>query len=282
MAMAMSKLKNIILAILIAANLLLLALVIPARREARASEQAIFDSLQQLFAEYGVTLDTALPTDEAPLAPLVLEADETAQATAARALLGEDAAPDAGAGSYRALYRAASGSCQFVHGGSFSAELSPGRGMSGELPRAAEKLLAAMGFACDGALSAVRQSAGVYTLTATQCALDAPVFSARLTLSCANGALTALSGTFLTGTPTVDADADTDGGLACADALIAFLHSRDSLGWVGSRVISVRQGYVQTETASATTVRLSPVWRVETDTGAFYVDGATGAVSVEA
>lgn len=273
--MAMSKLKNIIIVILLATNLFLLALVIPSRREAAVRTQRIRDELRELYAGYGVTLDTELPTGQSPLTPLVMEADTAAQQTAALALLGASAREDAD--GQRGAYRAESGTCRFTHGGGFAASLSGLRLDGEQLPRAAGQLLSEMGFACDGTPEMERVSAGVYALTATQSILDTPVFSARLTLTCSNGVLTELSGTFLTGQAEPAADAQT--GLACADALIAFLASRDSLGWVGSSVVSVRQGYVQTETASATTIRLSPVWRIETDTGAFYIDGATGAVS---
>lgn len=275
--MPASKLKNIILAILLLTNLFLLALVVPARRAAGERAQAMHDSLQALFSEYGVTLECALPTDEQPLSPLTLEANVRAQEAAAAALLGKDAAADAGSGSYRSVYRSDAGSCQFVHGGSFSAALTGEERSSDDPARAADRLLGRMGFDTDGAEAPVRLSAGVFSVTAAQRISGRLVFSARLTLTYANGSLTELEGTFLTGTPSAVQDAQT--GLACADALIAFLGSRDSLGWVGSRVTRVRQGYVQAETASATTVRLAPVWRIETDAGAFDVDGQTGAVT---
>lgn len=274
--MPVSKLKNVILAILLLTNIFLLILVVPARRAAGERAQAMYENLQTLFSEYGVTLDADLPTGEQPLVPLTLESDAAAQQTAAQALLGSDASADAGAGSYRSVYRADGGTCQFVHGGNFFAELTE-QSTSDDLTRASEKLLARMGFDCGGAGSPVRLSAGVYTVMATQRVAGSPVFSARLTLTYANGSLTDISGTFLTGTPAAVQDAE--GGIACADALIAFLGSRDSLGWVGSRVVRVQQGYVQAETASATTVRLAPVWRIETDAGAFDVDGQTGEVT---
>ena len=64
---------------------------------------------------------------------------------------------------------------------------------------------------------------------------------------------------------------------ARADALIALLDSRDRLGWVGSRIERVQQGYVYTETAAGT-LRFVPGWRIDTDTGAFFVSGATREV----
>ena len=65
--------------------------------------------------------------------------------------------------------------------------------------------------------------------------------------------------------------------LPISDALVALLSSRDSLGWVGSEIVSCEQGYVHSETASSA-LRFVPVWRIETDAGSFYVNGITREV----
>ena len=62
-----------------------------------------------------------------------------------------------------------------------------------------------------------------------------------------------------------------------ADALVVSLLSRDSLGWVGSEILSCEQGYVHSETASSA-MRFVPVWRIETDAGTFHVSGITREV----
>ncbi len=51
---------------------------------------------------------------------------------------------------------------------------------------------------------------------------------------------------------------------------MCLLSSRDSLGWVGSEILSCEQGYVHSETASSA-MRFVPVWRIETDAGTFHV-----------
>jgi hypothetical protein len=66
--------------------------------------------------------------------------------------------------------------------------------------------------------------------------------------------------------------------ISCADALVELLASRDSLGWVGSRITLVQQGYEHFDTASAA-VRLVPVWRIDTDTGSFVVNGMTREIT---
>lgn len=53
--------------------------------------------------------------------------------------------------------------------------------------------------------------------------------------------------------------------------------SRDALGWVGSQITGIQQGYLHSETATSA-LRFTPVWRVETDTAVFYVNGITREV----
>ena len=50
--------------------------------------------------------------------------------------------------------------------------------------------------------------------------------------------------------------------LSAADALVAFLSARYDLGWVGSSVTGLTQGYQRSETAAAAAVHLTPVWRL--------------------
>ena len=65
--------------------------------------------------------------------------------------------------------------------------------------------------------------------------------------------------------------------ISCADALTQILASRDALGWVGSQITGMQQGYLHSETATSA-LRFTPVWRVETDTAVFYVNGITREV----
>ena len=123
-----------------------------------------------------------------------------------------------------------------------------------------------------------RLRAGFYTLTATQTVLGVPVFSQGLTLTYANDRLVQLEGVFYTGAGTLTRISDQP-CISAADALVAFLSARVDLGWVGSAVTGMTQGYVRSETAAAAAVHLTPVWRLETDTGSFDVNGITGEVT---
>ena len=120
-----------------------------------------------------------------------------------------------------------------------------------------------------------RESAGVYSVCAVQSLFGVPVFESALTFTYRNSILSAVEGTYYPAAETVRVSEDAC--LSCADALVCLLSSRDQLGWVGSQILSCTQGYLQSETASST-MRFVPVWRIETDTGSFYVNGTTREV----
>ena len=102
-----------------------------------------------------------------------------------------------------------------------------------------------------------------------------PVFESELVFTYRNSALSYVEGTFY---PSAQAArVSEDACISCADALVALLSNRDSLGWVGSEVTACEQGYLHSETASSA-LRFVPVWRIETDAGAFYVNGITREV----
>ena len=76
----------------------------------------------------------------------------------------------------------------------------------------------------------VRLSAGVYSVTAAQSLCGAPVFESALTFTYRNNALSRVDGTYYPAGEIVRVSQSAC--ISCADALVALLSSRDSLGWV--------------------------------------------------
>ena len=100
------------------------------------------------------------------------------------------------------------------------------------------------------------------------------------TLTFSNNCLTGVEGTFFTGAAQLKRISE-NSSITAADAVVAFLAQRYTLGWVGSAITSITQGYVRSETAAAAAVHLTPVWLLETDTGVFQVNGITREVSAQ-
>lgn len=275
--MPYSKLKNLMLLILLLVNLLLLALVIPLRMERSEQRRQIDRRLEELFASYDLSLDSSILPDSQTLYPLELEPDDAAAQAAAAALLGGGLPAQNELSRLGGSYCSDLGSCRIARSGSFAAQFQNTE-RADNLEAAVRALLSGMGVDAASVAPPVRKSAGVYDVTAVQAVNAMPVFSAALSFTYYNSVLRTVEGTvYLSSAPAVRADGDAC--ISCADALAAFLASRDTLGWVGSTITAVEQGYVRAETASAAVVRLTPGWLISTDTGRFWVNGLTREVS---
>ena len=269
--MPVSKLKNLILLILALAAAFLLLLVVPPRLAQRQERQAVYDRLQAFLAENGVELTPeALPVSRG-LCVLELADAQSAASTAAGALLGQTVFLEEDSTRYTQNFTSAAGRCTFGAGGSFEAVLTGTDGASGSPETQARELLRRMGFSC-ASLTVLTDAEGGGTLVhAVQQAQDVPVFGGGL-------ALRAIRGTFYPGADDT-LRVGSDVCISCADALVALLARRDTLGWVGGSITAIRQGYRHADTASGA-VRLTPVWRIDTDVGSFYVGGIDRTVTL--
>ena len=267
------RIKNLILLILALAVCFLLLAVVPGKLSAQREESALHRGLTEPLASYGVSIAPALLTPGETLYAIGLgEADASA---AAEALLGEAAEADSSSTRYEILYSADSGSVSFSRSGALHAELSAavgGRSYEQDMQRR----LRGMGYTVWQTQPAVRQADGVYALGVEQALLGMPVFGGTLTFTYQDGALRAADGVFYPESGSI-ARVSEEACISCADALTQILASRDALGWVGSQITGMQQGYLHSETATSA-LRFTPVWRVETDTAVFYVNGITREV----
>jgi len=272
-----SKLKNLALLILVLANLALLVLLVPGQYAEQREAAVLRQSLSDLYAREQVRLDPDVVPDTVTLYALELGENSQAALQAATVLLGEDVAVQDDSTRYQSTFQSDRGQVQLGRSGSFQAQVK-GQKETSDPVKTARRLLEQMGFQCDSLSAPVRLRAGVYTVTAAQAVLGVPVFSEGLTLTFSNSALSDMQGVFYTGTEALTRSGDAT-CLSAADALVSFLSARYDLGWVGSAVTAMEQGYLRLETASAAATHLTPCWRLETDTGSFYIDGITGEIT---
>ena len=132
--MEWSKLKNIILLILLCTNAALLAMVLGQNwRESSALRQARADAIALLRQEGTQVEDDVVP-QKTELTLLRAERDQAEEEKLARALLGDElAAQDRGGGVY--LYRSNLGEIQFHSDGAFQASFQPNAfSLNGEGP----------------------------------------------------------------------------------------------------------------------------------------------------
>ncbi len=275
--MAWPKLKNIIILLLLGVNLCLLAVL--AGRELSASRiegRALADAVAYL-REQGVQVDEGQLPDAAALQPQNVSRDiQQEQALAAALLGGEVSAQARGAGVYR--YYNSSGSVQFHSSGEFSAQFSDGAFPLGEREPQdhAGDILSRLGF--QGELIARLGADGEesQSLTFRQIWQGIPLLNCQATLNYEGGSLVSITaGRRLFGQPQPDA---AQAPITAATALMRFYTGLNALGDVCSQVNAVTQAYTVTATL-ADPAPLTPVWYIDTDTGAYQLDMLTGALS---
>lgn len=276
--MPVPKLKTLAILILLLANLAMALQVFPGRMAVKREEDALRESLCSLYDRQEITLEPETIPDTTNL--YVLELTENNDLQVAGVLLGEQMLAEDDSTRYVSAYRSTLGQCSISRSGAFSARLNQSRPV-GDPQRASRRLLKDMGFSHLPLPEEQQEKDGICTVTATQTVLDMPVFSDGLTLTYTDDCLTELEGVFFTGTGGLSR-VSSEGCISAADALVAFLDARYELGWVGSTVTALYQGYIHAETAAAAVVRLAPVWRLETDTGVFQIHGMTGEVTAVA
>ncbi|MBQ1263869.1 MAG: hypothetical protein IIY04_00440 [Oscillospiraceae bacterium] len=276
--MPVSRLKNLIILILALTAAFLLALVVPTKLAQMDEAHEMRLRLKTLFASYGVSLDAqSLPQGEPLCAVEIAEPESGAQA-AAQVLLGKDAVRESSS-RHRSVYTSPNGVCSFGAAGSFEALLT-GRAPVSDVRKDAADLLEKLGFDFAWVDAVSADPSGKQQVLCAQSLGGVPIFSSGLVLEYQDGVLTSISGQFFPNAETLTPiGARTT--ISCADALVSLLSSRDTLGWVGSHILALKQVYRYTDTAAAT-LRFVPVWLIETDTDRFFVNAVTGEVSLDA
>ena len=266
--MSWSKIKTIIIVILLLTNLFLLFLIGGQKLHSARYEADTLRQTVEVLSRNGLKVaEDALPGD-AQIVPLLVERDEQAELRAATVLLGGDAAFSSTGGLN--VYSSAAGDLSFRSGGEVSATLelswagfdSP----AGHAAHLMEQLGAeAWSITADGG-----------TVTVVQLAGDFPVLDARLTLTYDRFSLLSMEGKLLLGSALAENEPYTP--ISLSTALVALMNYSADSGTAFSTVTRMTPGYLA---ASSLTdpVRLAPAWLVETDAATLCIDAATGEVS---
>lgn len=272
--MQTSKIKDVFILALILVNVFLLLLVIPQRQETARVYDETGATLGQLFAERGIELDWEKVPEYAELRSQASgQNQEQAVRSAALALLGENAQEETGYTSRK--FQSGLGQAEFHKSGEFTVSLTGEQSAGTDLLKAAQETLTAMGYA-HGQLELERVAAGKYVVSGRQYVAEAPVYSSWVELEYDNNSLKAITGQWYAG---YEAQTTGTACISASTALVSFISSQVELGWVCTTIDTMTQGYVEEATPTFGGATLVPVWRIETDTGSFTVNGLTKEVS---
>lgn len=270
--MAWSKIKTIIILILLGANLGLLAFTVSREVRgqqllSRAREEAVL-----FLQEQGIRVEEDQIPQTMTLLPMQVSRDVEREAALAAELLEGEVSVDArGAGVYR--YYNIHGSVQFHSNGDFSAQFAPGAfPLDGErMEEHGARILRQLAF--EGQATQRVEGDGLETVVFREYWEGIPLLNCQASLNYADGCLESITGgRRLTGYPV-----QSDGGepITVATALMRFYNGMSEPGDVFTRISSITEGYIVTSTISDP-MPLTPVWHIITDVGTFQMDILTG------
>ncbi len=265
--MSWSKLKTIIIFILIFTNLFLLFLVGGQQVASKRYETQTLHQMVDALALNGITLDKdALPrTVELPA--LTMANSEQTEAAAAKLLLTGDII-NTNNGGLR-VYSSVSGNVSFRSNGDFSASISLSAQEYASPEEHAIALLETLG------IDLWILTANGNQVTTIQKVNGVPAFNLQLTLTYEAKVLTSMEGKLLLSLPIIDTEHPPS--ITIPTVLAAMLELVSS-GAVYRSIHQMTAGYLTTSALSEP-ARLIPVWLVETDVANYYVDATTGTVS---
>lgn len=265
--METSRLKNIIILLLVLVNLFLLGFLGVRLSSEYAAQRRTVSELTGLFAADGVTLKEGAVAFGDPPQALTLTRDIELDRKMAVFFLGSTVSvSDEGGGIY--AFTSSAGRVDSRASGSFQVTGDLGT----DLAAICRKFCQSYGYQ-DLRMNFDRTGTG--TATATQYVNDYPVVDCTVTFQATDGELRSVSGTHL---PSGGTSAAGSSSLSAVTALTMFLEARRAQGAVVSEVSSVTACYMLQSSAAAP-MTLVPVWRLTTDTVDYYVNCSTGAVT---
>lgn len=267
------KLKNIIILILLLANLFLLIMVgVQEHGSAEYREQALTNAASVL-ENNGIRMDRANIPSELELTPLTVVRDLESEEALAAALLGTCDASELGGGRY--AYKGPLGWAEFRSNGNFSVTFLDGalkvKTAGGEEEHALN-LMKEAGLAT--VLVSREEREGHVGLTLRQTWQGMPVYSCRIVMEYEDGCLQSVAGQRLMGTP--QSGSDKSDLISVPTALLRILNGINDLGDICNEITDMEPGYLLTVSADA--IRMIPMWYVTTDTGAYSLNALTGAL----
>lgn len=269
-----SKLKNIVIVILVLLNLFLLMLSGGRRvQDARSHEQARAAAVEVIH-HGGVTLDEQIVPTEMTLLPMTAQRDLKSEILQARALLGGEVTAQARGGEvYR--YANEAGWLQVHSTGQYSAQMEPGVTLpeQEQLETQAVALMRLLDMDCRVVTVNIVDGQGEVLLNQTLNGAD--LLDCQVSVQYRDGCAVGISGS-----RRLLGQAEPAGGapITVATALMRLFNGLNDMGDVYNAIESIDPAYV-ISSQGAGSMRLTPVWQVKTDTGTYRLDTLTGVLT---
>ncbi len=270
----MTYTKNILIVALVVINVFFLAIFGWGLYRDNAEKKQMYRELYEIMAQNSILLDTGGIHPDGEIYRMDTTRDPDEERALAEALLGETTTVDQGE-NIITTYVGKDGQAVFRNGGEFQINFTRSVFQAGDnIESTTKKTLKTM--AVEVAYIDVSATADNETVTAVCSWMDYRIFNCRLHFVYVNGSLIEISGRHaanirMTGEKTEMSAA------SAAMALMRFLHEVKSEKYTCAAIMDIRPGYDFVATVYGDG-SLRPVWRIQADSGIYYVDAETGGV----
>lgn len=269
--MLTSKIKNLIIWILLFVNLFLIGLTAADWMQTRRAERTVTEAVRTILASNGITMEQSRLPDTAGVKSYTVSRDFDREEDLAASVLGRLSAKEQQGGNIM-YYRGERGEAIFRATGDFAIlftdRLVP---ISGSTVDTARSILRKMEI--DGEFSPERsaQSGGVYTTVVMTCEYDGlPVVNAQIEFQFTSDSLMMVSGTRVLDVRREDPEFRP---LDSATLLTRFVGLVGRNGYVCSELRDISPVYLVPDAGGG---KLTPLWRIETDGSTYYLNLTTG------
>lgn len=269
--MESSKIKNIIIIILLFLNVVLLSISVFDARRSSVIDKAELRAAENILEKNGISVADGVKLNKiAPKGCSVVRNGEQEQSNVRR-LIGKGATEDLG-GNIR-YYSGANGQASCRGTGEMDMLLESGTVKTGnDVVKTALRTLEKLGLSGDGKFADVTGEDDSYTVSICCAWEDSTVYNAKMQFSFAGGRLIMISGTRAFDVKTETSTAEP---MNYTSAILRFIEIINENGYICSKITGFDAGYIMNVAVSGESV-LTPVWRIETDTGIYYVNAENG------
>lgn len=271
--MLTSKIKNLIIYILLFVNLFLIALLASDWLQTRRAERTVQSAVETILSDSGITMTQARLPDHDGLKGYTMSRSFTREEDVAEAFLGRLSTREAQNGNMM-YYRGERGEAIFRGTGDFEVLLSDRPvAIAKSSVDTAQALLRKAGLKAHFAPELSTVSGGMYTTVAMVCDFEQlPVVNAKIEFTFTSDALVMIVGTRVLDLQREDPSFQP---LDSATLLTRFLGIVNRNGYVCNELREICPVYLYTLDASGGG-KLTPLWQIETDAGTFYLNMTTG------
>lgn len=270
-----SKIKNIIIIVLLVVNIIFLVLFLIGRIETGKLEKKTKEDLIRIFDLHGISLDMSVIPSYPELGSYEVLRDTESEKAIAEGILGKCEVNELGGNIFQ--YKSALGEGIFRGNGEFSITLAEGIPISDTTIKGLSSYLGSMNIAVDWKSAETEYTHGrLSSVRFTDVFEEYPIFNCRITMSFTDGKLMSLYGRRLTSTPS---PAASEPMIGVYTALIGFLSSVEESNLICNEITAISPGYSFSASVSGSG-RLVQYWCVSTDVGKYYVNGLTGEMSL--